>query len=158
MDKDIRGAAIKGDLSELQRLVTRENVNNLDKKDFTALHWVVGGGHFHCIQPLLDLGADINAVNKFQKTPLKLALGFGPLHYKRVECAKCLLLAGADIQAGKAMDTPEWMQGIPKCRKAVLCFLGLQRFRSASVMNISHDMARLIAKLLWGTRVNSEWL
>jgi len=99
-------------LTALLELVTLENVNAVDQKDFTALHWVVCGGHVHCIQPLLDLGADINAINKFQKTPFKLALGFGHLHTERVECAKCLLLAGADIHLGKVMDTPEWMQKV----------------------------------------------
>lgn len=45
----------------------------------TPLHWAVERGHLPVIEVLLEHNADVNALSKFDKTPITVALDNGRL-------------------------------------------------------------------------------
>lgn len=61
--------AFKGDLQELSRLLTRENVNEKDSYSETPLMAAAQAGHIHIVRYLIEvLGADIFIKNKCHLT------------------------------------------------------------------------------------------
>lgn len=61
--------AFKGDLQELSRLLTRENVNEKDSYSETPLMTAAQAGHIHIVRYLIEvLGADIFIKNNCQLT------------------------------------------------------------------------------------------
>ncbi|NWU90043.1 ANR42 protein, partial [Upupa epops] len=69
------GAAFKGDLLELRRLVRSGviNVNERDDKGSTLLHKAAAQGHIHCLQWLIEMGADCDITNDAGETPKDVA-------------------------------------------------------------------------------------
>ncbi|XP_074936224.1 ankyrin repeat domain-containing protein 42 isoform X3 [Phalacrocorax aristotelis] len=69
------GAAFKGDLLMLRRLVRSGviNINERDDKGSTLMHKAAGQGHIHCLQWLIEMGADCDITNDDGETPKDVA-------------------------------------------------------------------------------------
>ncbi|NXJ43130.1 ANR42 protein, partial [Ciconia maguari] len=72
------GAAFKGDLLVLRRLVRSGviNINERDDKGSTLMHKAAGQGHIHCLQWLIEMGADCDIMNDAGETPKDVAKRF----------------------------------------------------------------------------------
>ncbi|XP_048150439.1 ankyrin repeat domain-containing protein 42 isoform X2 [Corvus hawaiiensis] len=75
------GAAFKGDLLVLRRLVRSGviNINERDDKGSTLLHKAAEQGHIHCLQWLVEMGAGCDITNDAGETPKDVAKRFGHL-------------------------------------------------------------------------------
>ncbi|MBV0900018.1 MAG: ankyrin repeat domain-containing protein [Wolbachia endosymbiont of Fragariocoptes setiger] len=60
----------------------------------TPLHWAAAGGHLDTVVSLIDMGADVHAVDFYNKRPLHYAAESDSL-----EIVKLLIMAGANPQA-----------------------------------------------------------
>ncbi|NWR71555.1 ANR42 protein, partial [Centropus unirufus] len=71
-------AAFKGDLLALRRLVRSGviNINERDDKGSTLMHEAAGQGHIHCLQWLIEMGADGDITNDAGETPKDVAKRF----------------------------------------------------------------------------------
>uniref|UniRef100_A0A803VL21 Ankyrin repeat domain 42 n=1 Tax=Ficedula albicollis TaxID=59894 RepID=A0A803VL21_FICAL len=71
-------AAFKGDLVVVRRLVRSGvvNINERDNKGSTLLHKAAERGHIHCLQWLLETGADCDITNDAGETPEDVAKRF----------------------------------------------------------------------------------
>ncbi|NWW82700.1 ANR42 protein, partial [Climacteris rufus] len=78
-------AAFKGDLLELRRLVRSGviNMNERDDKGSTLMHKAAEQGHIHCLQWLVEMGADCDITNDAGETPKDVAKRFA--HLEAVE-------------------------------------------------------------------------
>ncbi|NXE11026.1 ANR42 protein, partial [Lophotis ruficrista] len=74
-------AAFKGDLLMLRRLVRSEvvNINERDDKGSTLMHKAAEQGHIHCLQWLIEMGADCDITNDAGETPKDVAKRFAQL-------------------------------------------------------------------------------
>ncbi|XP_064025516.1 ankyrin repeat domain-containing protein 42 isoform X1 [Pogoniulus pusillus] len=72
------GAAFKGDLLMLRRLVRSGviNINERDDKGSTLMHKAAAQGHVHCLQWLIEMGADCDIKNDAGETPKDVAKRF----------------------------------------------------------------------------------
>ncbi|KFP29484.1 Ankyrin repeat domain-containing protein 42, partial [Colius striatus] len=75
------GAAFKGDLLVLRRLVGNGviNINERDDKGSTLMHKAAEQGHIHCLQWLIETGADCDITNDAGETPKDVAKRFAQL-------------------------------------------------------------------------------
>jgi ankyrin repeat protein len=94
----LRLMIIKKDLEAIQKFVQKFLVR--DKKT-TALHYAAANGYTELIQPLLDLGFDIEAKDNCERTPLMLASSC----YSKPESVLLLLKAGANVDARNKNDS-----------------------------------------------------
>ncbi|NXX88125.1 ANR42 protein, partial [Centropus bengalensis] len=71
-------AAFRGDLLALRRLVRSGviNINERDDKGSTLMHEAAGQGHIHCLQWLIEMGADGDITNDAGETPKDVAKRF----------------------------------------------------------------------------------
>ena len=102
-------AAFQGDLAQLEAaLNSGAAVNGRDEQNSTALHWASDpegilkfreGDHAACVRKLIAVGADVNALNGSQETPLYRAVF-------RSKIASILLEHGADPNKGAMTRTP----------------------------------------------------
>ncbi len=102
-------AAFQGDLAQLEAaLNSGAAVNGRDEQNSTALHWASDpegvlkfreGDHAACVRKLIAAGADVNALNGSQETPLYRAVF-------RSRIAAILLEHGADPNKGAMTRTP----------------------------------------------------
>ncbi|NXH16250.1 ANR42 protein, partial [Bucco capensis] len=71
-------AAFKGDLLVLRRLVESEviNINERDEEGSTLMHKAAAQGHIHCLQWLIEIGADCDITNDARETPKDVAKRF----------------------------------------------------------------------------------
>ncbi|MGV8124576.1 MAG: TolC family protein [Candidatus Xenobiia bacterium LiM19] len=67
-----------------------------DKTGQTALHYAIDRGNVKCVEFLLQNGADPNAVNYVDGTPMVRAICFGPPE-NRLKIAELLVRYGADL-------------------------------------------------------------
>ncbi|XP_025890720.1 ankyrin repeat domain-containing protein 42, partial [Nothoprocta perdicaria] len=74
-------AAFKGDLITLRKLVKSGiiNINERDDTGATLLHKAAGQGHIHCLQWLIEMGADCDITNEAGETPKDVAKRFAQL-------------------------------------------------------------------------------
>ncbi|XP_010177109.1 PREDICTED: LOW QUALITY PROTEIN: ankyrin repeat domain-containing protein 42-like, partial [Mesitornis unicolor] len=68
-------AAFKGDLSVLRKFVRSGviNINERDDEGSTLLHKAAGQGHIHCLQWLIEMGANCDVTNDAGETPKDVA-------------------------------------------------------------------------------------
>jgi ankyrin repeat protein len=118
--------------------LTVDNVNDVDKDGWTALHCASRGGYVHCVKLCITMGANVNACTKYGSTPLQLAAkaahddvllellhagaivdstnndGWTPLrraiYYKRFDMAQLLIDWGAKVSNVKLV---EYVPAIP---------------------------------------------
>ena len=101
MNQEFRDAALYGELDTLKSLLEKDPqlVHEKDEYEFTALHEAVGEHCLETIQLLIAAGADVNAKNDHNITPLHLAA------YDYI--AEALIDAGANIESkSKTGATP----------------------------------------------------
>ena len=100
---DIMGAALEGNLTQLERAITRgEDVNTTDDKGDTPLHLAAEHGHDDVARYLVEYGAAIDATNAKGVTPLHRASGMGDY-----VTAQLLIERNASIRASTDFgDTP----------------------------------------------------
>ncbi|XP_053858975.1 ankyrin repeat domain-containing protein 42 isoform X2 [Vidua macroura] len=74
-------AAFNGDLLLVRRLVRSGvvNINERNNKGSTLLHKAAEQGHIHCLQWLVEMGADCDITNDAGETPKDVAKRFGHL-------------------------------------------------------------------------------
>ncbi|XP_046758507.1 ankyrin repeat domain-containing protein 42 isoform X5 [Gallus gallus] len=74
-------AAFRGDLLVLRRLVRCGviNINERDDKGSTLMHKAAGQGHIHCLQWLIEMGADCDITDDAGETPKDVAKRFAQL-------------------------------------------------------------------------------
>ncbi|KFP76663.1 Ankyrin repeat domain-containing protein 42, partial [Apaloderma vittatum] len=72
------GAAFKGDFLVLRRLLISGviNINERDDKGSTLMHQAAAQGHIHCLQWLIEMGADCDITNDAGETPKDVAKRF----------------------------------------------------------------------------------
>ncbi|XP_040400262.1 ankyrin repeat domain-containing protein 42 isoform X6 [Cygnus olor] len=72
-------AAFKGDLLVLRKLVKSGviNINERDDKGSTLMHKAAAQGHVHCLQWLLEIGADCDITDDAGETPKDVAKSDG---------------------------------------------------------------------------------
>uniref|UniRef100_A0A7S2K781 PH domain-containing protein n=1 Tax=Leptocylindrus danicus TaxID=163516 RepID=A0A7S2K781_9STRA len=90
--KDVYSAAVCNDVDMLHRCLQGANsasINKGDSSGYTALHYAAMYGNDECLTVLLDAGADPNALDIFNKTPLHRAMQ----HPTKAEKMKSLILA-----------------------------------------------------------------
>ena len=102
-------AIVEQDLAQVQRLV-QENPRIVSSKDDNSrnpLHIAATEGNVPISQILLNYNAAIDARDKWELTPLFLAIYEEPLVLDRVPIVRLLLENGADVDARNASgDTP----------------------------------------------------
>jgi serine/threonine protein kinase len=98
--------SLKGDVKALEKTL-RADMSLLsvwDKENGMApIHWTANGGKLECIALLLELGADVGAVDRNDNiTPLHIVVARG-----FAACAKLLIDHGADVNAlSKRRESP----------------------------------------------------
>jgi ankyrin repeat protein len=85
-------AALRGDTTQVQRLLDKGVGVNSTTFGFTALMCAADAGKTIVVEQLLSKGADINATSGFGWTALSLAASCG-----QTECVKVLLEHGANV-------------------------------------------------------------
>lgn len=95
-DEAILDAAKKGELSRLMKLVTKENVDCRDcnGRNSTPLHLASGYNNFQVAEFLLEMGANVNSIDKGGLIPLHNASSYGHL-----DLAALLIKHGANVNA-----------------------------------------------------------
>lgn len=89
---DLRTAALDGNLSFIQSVVTKENVDKkLNALSHSLIHSACARGHVHVMEWLIKIGANVNCIGCDGWTPLHYAA-----HYLNPHCVQLLLAAGAD--------------------------------------------------------------
>ncbi len=76
LDKELLTAVESGDLSEVENLVVNKNADvntNVDKYDWTPLHFAASGSKFDIVKFLFDKNANIKAKDMYGNTPLHVA-------------------------------------------------------------------------------------
>lgn len=94
----------EGNMADVKKAVEEtKDINVLDEKGYTALHWAAMSGELDAAKFLISKGADVNARGSISGyTPLHWAAAFGKL-----DLVKLLIEKGADVNArGKDNETP----------------------------------------------------
>src|SRR5262249_26769294 len=87
----------------LQDLVKSTNVNEKDKRGTTPLHYAAAYGTVESVRTLLAAGADVNARNDFDATPLMWCV-------TEPEKVRMLVAKGANVNAKSKMGrTAVWL-------------------------------------------------
>ena len=87
-------AAKAGNVKRLKKVVSQNNVNNRDLYSQTCLHLAAFCGHIEAVKKLLDLGADVNAVDKNGFTPLLSAASASERSEIHLQICELLLKKG----------------------------------------------------------------
>jgi len=108
---EILEAVKKGNIAKVKTLLSK-NIKLIDERDknkWTLLHWAAIGGYKEIAELLISKGADVNAQNEFDETPLHWAVGRGPkiIDERKKDLVELLISKGADINAkDKFIATP----------------------------------------------------
>lgn len=70
------------------------DVNIIDARQRTALHWAALRGDLHAVESLLNAGADVNRTDEFKCTPLHYAVSAAT-----PRIVELLILSGADVHS-----------------------------------------------------------
>ena len=124
-DRRIHKAVRRADLDALRReLAKGVSPNASGRFEYKPLHCLCVSGdnaeaQVACVHVLLEAGADVNALNMYQRPPLHLAA-----ECSRANVAAALLKAGADVNRGDAFNlTPlHWACARP-CPGLALLFI-----------------------------------
>lgn len=107
VDNDLHKAAHKGDLEACKMLIESSvgeevpiTVNDPGASDRRPLHRAAGAGHLNLVQYFLEIGAEIDAIDKSGRTALHWAAISG-----HTEIVKLLLSKGANILAETTLKT-----------------------------------------------------
>jgi len=90
--------AKKGDIKALSKIASHSDLNSRDAYQQTALHIAAYEGHFQAVNLLLALGADPNARDKNEWTPLHSAAS-GDRTENHLICMEMILRKGGDPNA-----------------------------------------------------------
>lgn len=95
IEVDVPISAVVGAAACRALIAAAADLEARDVRGLTALHWAVVGARLHCVDVLLEAGADVGARDHLGRTPLMLAAG------RRAPLAllESLLDAGADADA-----------------------------------------------------------
>ncbi|TKS90635.1 Myotrophin [Collichthys lucidus] len=85
-DKDLMWALKNGDLEEIKAKITAEDVNRTLEGGRKPLHYAADCGHTDVVEFLISKGADVNASDKHNLTPLLTAC-----FENHLSCVKVLL-------------------------------------------------------------------
>jgi len=96
----LHGAAWDGDLDTVKQLLDNGADVNLKDSDMTALHYATSGKHEKIVVLLLESGADANARDGTDRTPLITAAFWG-----HIGIARRLIEKGADVNAKDNIGT-----------------------------------------------------
>ena len=126
----------------------------------SPLHWAAYWGKPRLLRALLDLGTPVDILYERGRTPLLFALVS-----KKVECARLLLDAGAQLRLvteNNYCTIPQWARDFASAREharaASLAMLGLLRCGSRVVGRSNGiDVLRVVARCVWGTRGQQGW-
>ena len=82
-DSALLDAAKKGNLSRVQKLLTKDNINCRDSqgRNSTPLHLAAGYNNLEVAEYLLENGADVNAQDKGGLIPLHNASSYGEKYF-----------------------------------------------------------------------------
>ena len=120
----INQAIVTGKIDTLEAIFKKGQVNVNDPLNsatyITALHLACAKDDLKAVQILLGLGADPNAVEATNKTPLHVAAGEAR---EDADVCKALIEAGADINAQTTGGETPLMKAIYFGRKASVEFL-----------------------------------
>ena len=94
-------------LAEKPPVIDETSLHQRDGAGHTPLHLAAEAGNAKKVQALIDAGADIEARNRAERTPIFMAVNSDISTAKAIECIQILLSAGADINAtGASGHTP----------------------------------------------------
>lgn len=101
-------AALRGDITIVQRLLARGARLNREAGEWTPLHYAASGPSPEVVATLLDRGASIEALSPNGTTPLMMAARYGA-----IDAADLLKARGADLRPRnqRGMDAAEFARG-----------------------------------------------
>jgi ankyrin repeat protein len=101
MAQDIHEAAKTGDLERLKEILREDPslINSPDKDKMTPLHHAVDAGKLEAASLLINMGADVNAINFKKETPLHIAAYEG-----NTDAVRLLLEHDADLTMREMRD------------------------------------------------------
>jgi ankyrin repeat protein len=140
------------DLARLRTLAGSGNVNQKDKRGTTPLHYAAAYGGAESISILLAAGANANARNDFEATPLMWSV-------VEPEKVRMLVAAGADVNAKSKMGrTPVWLAAANDGSSATVKLLleSGARLDGTEILaaTAANDMATIRLLLEKGAKVN----
>jgi ankyrin repeat protein len=147
--------AIRGnDLAALHTLIKSGGVNDKDKRGTTPLHYAAAYGSTESVRVLLAAGADVNARNDFEATPLMWSAA-------EPEKVRLLVAKGADVNAKSKMGrTAIWIAAANDGSSTTVRFLlehGAKLDGSEIVAAAAaNDMATVRLLLEKGAEVNAK--
>jgi len=171
------------DVERLKKLVRAHHVHARDAYGNTLLHWACGAGRSRCTAWLLESGADTEARNDNDWSPLDYAAVYGypscvalllyhgahvnardksawtslvfALDNGRVQVARLLLDAGASVKLAREKALiPPWVNDFLRGRNS--CAKAVRIFIGISDRQ-HRDVARLVGQMLWQTRGHEAW-
>ena len=142
------------DLATLQTLSKSSNINEKDKRGTTPLHYAAAYGSAEAVRLLLAAGANVNARNDFEATPLMWAA-------TDAEKVRLLVSGGADVNAKSKMGrTAVWLAAANDGSSAIVKFLldsGAKLDRTELLpAAAANDMGTMRLLLERGANVNAK--
>jgi ankyrin repeat protein len=135
------------------------NVNARDGDGLTPLHFASSVG---VVRILLDAGATVDAPENSGWTTLFLAI-----RYNFVDNARVLIDRGANVSNVKLDNDvpaiPDWVSTFvasrSNCRCVAIVIIGIHKYhRTHMTGNNDINVLKLIAKHIWSTRMDGNWI
>uniref|UniRef100_A0A8C4YT27 Uncharacterized protein n=1 Tax=Gopherus evgoodei TaxID=1825980 RepID=A0A8C4YT27_9SAUR len=143
-------AAAKGDLSDLAKVLKKNNINAVNASDKTLLHIAAANGHVAIIEYLINKGAKLDVKDKKGRTPMHRAAEKG-----QDDAVKVLLQAGAYIYSlDKEAKTPLHLAAqthhthILKriLKEEARCYKDQQNFLHMAALKDESNLAQMLLK------------
>ncbi len=141
------------------------DVAALDEDSWACTHNAALKGCPEVMLMLLDAGAPVDVINSSGRSPLSLALWtVGPWITYTLDhqvCARLLLEFGAQLARARGAK-PKWARMFTAaraaCHHAAVVVIGIGSLqRSPHFLLVGRDVARLIGRRVWHTRVHPTW-